>query len=135
VAFSPLEGGYRAGVLTIVDSDPGSPHTIYYRGYGAGLIYHPGSLTFAPGPVGETSLPQVVTLTAYGTSPVSFGKIFANGDFAQTNNCPSSLASGAKCQVSVTFTPTKTGPRTGSVTFDDSDLNSPNSAVLHGTGQ
>jgi phospholipase C len=135
VAFSPLDGGYRAGVLTIVDSDPGSPHTIYYRGYGAGLIYHPGLLTFAPGPVGQTSPPQVITLTAYGTSPVSFGKIFANGDFAETNNCPSSLASGAKCQVSVTFTPTKTGPRTGSVTFDDSDLNSPNSAILHGTGQ
>jgi phospholipase C len=135
VAFSPLDGGYRAGVLTIVDSDPGSPHTIYYRGYGTALRYSPGQLTFAPEPVGQTSPPQVVTLTAYGSAPVVFGKIFSNGDFAQTNNCPSSLASGAKCQVSVTFTPTKIGPRAGSVTFDDSDLNAPNSAVLSGTGQ
>jgi hypothetical protein len=135
VAFSPLDGGYRAGVVTIVDSDPGSPHTIYFRGYGTALTYSPGELTFAPEPVGQTSPPQVVTLTAYGSSPILFGNIFSNGDFAQTNNCPSSLASGATCQVSVTFTPKKAGPRVGSVTFDDSDLNSPNSAVLHGTGQ
>ncbi len=53
VAFSPLDGGYRAGVLTIVDSDPGSPHTVYYRGYGTALEYSPGQLTFAPEPVGK----------------------------------------------------------------------------------
>ena len=135
VAFSPLEGGYRAGVLTIVDSDPGSPHSIYYQGFGSSMMYSPGTLSFGTEPVGQTSAPQVVTLTAYGASPVAFGKIFANGDFAETNNCPSSLAPKAQCQVSVTFTPKKVGPRTGSVTFDDSDLNSPNSAVLSGTGQ
>lgn len=135
VAFSPLDGGYRAGVVTIVDSDPGSPHTIYFRGYGSSLIYSPGELTFPSEPVGQTSPPQTVTLTAYGSNPVNFGKIFSTGDFAQTNDCPSSLSSGSQCQVSVTFTPTKQGSRTGSVTFEDSDLNAPNSAVLHGTGQ
>jgi phospholipase C len=135
VAFSPLDGGYRAGVLTIEDSDPGSPHSIYYQGFGSSLIYAPGTLTFPTETVGQTSPPQVVTLTAYGSSPVAFGNIFATGDFAQTNNCPSSLAPGAKCQVSVTFTPKKPGTRTGEVTFDDSDLNAPNSATLSGTGQ
>jgi phospholipase C len=137
VAFSPLDGGYRAGVLTIVDSDPGSPHTIYFRGYGAALLYSPGQLTFAPEPVGQKSPPQVVTLTAYGSSPVLFGKgkVLATGDFAQTNTCPSSLSPGAKCHVTVTFTPTKKGTRVGGVVFNDSDLNSPNSVVLHGTGQ
>jgi hypothetical protein len=135
VAFSPLDGGYRAGVVTIVDSDPGSPHTIYFEGFGAALKYAPGNLTFAAETVGQTSPPQIITLTAYGASPVAFGKIITSGDFAETNNCPSSLAPGAKCQVSVTFTPKKTGPRTGSVMFEDSDLNAPNSAVLSGTGQ
>jgi hypothetical protein len=135
VAFSPLDGGYRAGVLTIVDNDPGSPHSIYYQGFGSSMMYSPGTLSFGTVPVGQTSAPQVVTLTAYGSTAVVFGKIFSNGDFAETNNCPSSLAPGSQCQVSVTFTPKKTGPRTGSVTFDDSDLNSPNSAVLSGTGQ
>lgn len=135
VAFSPLDGGYRAGVLTIVDSDPGSPHTIYYRGNGAALLYNPGQLTFAPEPVGQTSSPQTVTLTAYGSSPVLFGNIFATGDFAETNNCPSSLSPGSQCQVSVTFTPTKKGQRTGSATIDDSDRNAPDSVHLSGTGQ
>jgi len=135
VAFSPLDGGYRAGVLTIVDSDPGSPHTIYYRGNGAAVLYVPGQLTFAAEPVGQTSSPQTVTLTAYGSSPVLFGNIFATGDFAQTNNCPASLTPGSKCQVSVTFTPTKQGQRTGSVTFNDSDLNAPDAVHLTGTGQ
>ena len=135
VAFSPLDGGYRAGVVTIVDNDPGSPHTLYFEGFGAALKYAPGNLTFAAETVGQTSPPQVVTLTAYGSSAVLFGKIFANGDFAETNNCPSSLSPGKTCKVSVTFTPKKVGPRTGSVTFDDSDRNAPNSATLSGTGQ
>ncbi len=58
----------------------------------------------------------------------------ATGDFAQTNNCGSSLAAVAGCTVSVTFTPTTTGTLTGTITINDSDFMSPQIIKLTGSG-
>jgi hypothetical protein len=41
------------------------------------------------------------------------------GDFAQMNNCPSALASGASCTIAATFTPTMTGKRTAKIAVSD----------------
>ena len=55
-------------------------------------------------------------------------------DFAATNNCPASLAPGASCTVSVTFTPTATGIRIAALLIVDSDPQA-QSVSLTGTGQ
>jgi len=47
------------------------------------------------------------------------------GDFAQTNNCPLSLAPGRPCTIKVTFTPTAIGARSGQLIVTDSDSTSP----------
>jgi len=63
---------------------------------------------------------QTVTLTNSGTSALTISSIATSGDFAQTNTCPVSpatLAAGADCAISVTFTPTTTETRRGSVTL------------------
>jgi hypothetical protein len=60
--------------------------------------------------------------------------IAASGDFAQTNTCGTSLAAGASCTISVTFTPTATGSRTGTLTVSDDASNSPQSVSLTGAG-
>src|SRR5205807_8040797 len=61
--------------------------------------------------------------------------IAVTGDFAQTNNCSSTLAPGASCTVSVTFTPRMTGTRSGTLTVsDDASNGSPQSTSLSGTG-
>ena len=57
-----------------------------------------------------------------------------SGDFAQTNNCDTTLAAGASCTVNVTFTPTVTGVRTGTVSFSDNAPQSPQVVSLSGTG-
>ena len=41
------------------------------------------------------------------------------GDYVLSTSCGSTLASGASCQISVTFTPQGTGPRSGAVTISD----------------
>src|SRR5262249_15645349 len=56
------------------------------------------------------------------------------GDFAQTNNCGSSVAAGANCLINVTFTPTTVGARTAGVTLVDNAINSPQTIQLSGTG-
>ena len=57
-----------------------------------------------------------------------------SGDFAQTNNCGSSVGAGANCTISVTFTPTATGPRSASLTITDNASDSPQTIGLTGTG-
>jgi hypothetical protein len=56
-------------------------------------------------------------------------------DFAQTNNCPGSLAPGAQCNITVNFSPTGAGTRTALLNVSDNTNNSPQTASLTGTGQ
>ena len=94
----------------------------------------PGSLTFNSQVVNTTSPSQLVTLSNNQTTGLNISGISASGDFAQTNNCGSSLAAGATCAITVTFTPTVTGARSGTITVTDSATNSPQITSLAGTG-
>lgn len=98
----------------------------------------PGKLTFAAQAVGTTSPPQPVTLK--NKSPnggvLNISGIATTGDFAQTNLCPPSLNAGQKCTIQVTFTPTATGTRTGTLSVTDNSPNGlPQKVSLTGTGQ
>jgi hypothetical protein len=77
------------------------------------------SLTFADHVIGTSSPAQTVTLINGGL-PLTISGIVVTGtnatDFSQHNTCDSGLPVGAKCTITVTFTPTQTGPRTASVT-------------------
>ncbi len=55
------------------------------------------------------------------------------GDFSQTNNC-SSVATGSSCTVNVTFKPTASGTRTGTLTVTSNANNSPATVGLTGSG-
>jgi hypothetical protein len=94
----------------------------------------PSTLTFASQGVGTASAAQNLTLSNIGNDTLTISSITASGDFAQTNTCGSSLAAGASCTISVTFTPTTTGARTGVVTVTDNASTSPQTASLTGTG-
>jgi hypothetical protein len=58
----------------------------------------------------------------------------ASGDFAETNSCPASMAPAGTCTINVTFTPTATGTRTGSLTIKDNATGSPQTVTLGGAG-
>ncbi len=92
------------------------------------------SLTFTSEPVGTPSATQTVTLNNTGTAALSISGIQASGDFGETNNCTSSVAAGSSCTITVTFTPTTSGSRTGAVSITDNASNSPQSVSLTGTG-
>jgi hypothetical protein len=99
-----------------------------------GLSVSPLSLTFTAEPIGVASPKQTVVLINTSSGAVTFTSITPSGDFAQTNTCGASLAANAQCTISVTFTPTAFGARTGTIILTDSAMGSPNTINLSGTG-
>ena len=92
------------------------------------------SLSFPSQSTGTTSPPQATILTNTGSAALSISGIVASGDFAQSNTCGTSLAAGASCSITATFTPTAAGARTGSITITDNASGSPQHVTLTGTG-
>ena len=91
------------------------------------------SLTFPAQNVGSASTAQNITLLGVGSSTISSFSV--SGPFAQTNNCSSTLASGASCTVNVTFKPAGSGTQTGTLTVATNSFLAPNiSVTLSGTG-
>ena len=93
----------------------------------------PGALTFPQQAVGIQSSSQQVTVT--GVGPLSINSIIVTGDFEESDNCPSTLTSGSNCQINVTFTPSASGSRTGTLSIDSNSYFNPSVTVaLSGTG-
>ncbi len=143
VVFAPKEPGEKTGTLAFDDNAPGSPQSVTVAGTataapGPSASLSPSSLTFPSEAVGSPAAPQTVALANTGQSAMSIGAISvvgANaGDFAETNDCPASLASNATCSVSVTFTPVKAGTRIGSLAVNDDAPGSPQVIGLSGVG-
>jgi len=97
------------------------------------IAIFPGALTFGSQTVSTTAPAQLVRVTNTGADPLSL-TVSVSGDFAQTTTCGAPLASGETCSVAVTFTPTGTGTRSGTLTFLDNAPGSPHSVTLTGTG-
>lgn len=135
VTFSPTTSGSATGVVTITDNASNSPQTISLTGSGvADVTLSPGAITFTSQTVGNTSNPISVTLTNNLPTTLAITSVAVSGDFAQTNTCGTAVAGKAKCTISVTFTPTVVGKRSGTLTVTDSAGNSPQTANLTGTG-
>jgi hypothetical protein len=105
--------------------------TIYNIGHGGvckGLTFSPTGLQFPLQSVGTTSTSLTASVTNAFPLPVAISNVVAKGDFTQTNTCPASpatLGPGAECSVSVEFTPTAAGSRTGWIGFVDNAPASP----------
>jgi phospholipase C len=137
VTFHPTQVDYRYGLMQVTTNDPASPHQIRMDGLSTMVDLAPASLTFGPQTVGTTSPSQTFTVTNVGTVNLTFSGIAATGDFAETNNCLGGVTPGSSCTVTVTFTPTQTGARTGGINLSDNDgsITSPQTVTLTGTGQ
>jgi len=98
----------------------------------------PQTLSFAAQQAGTTSSAKTVTLTnnspsALLISTIAIGGTFS-GDFAQTNNCGSSLAVGASCLISVVFAPAGVGTRSATLFVFDAAGDAPQTVELNGIG-
>jgi azurin len=137
ITFTPSEDGVRNNALQVTDNAPGSPQVVALIGTGVGapqVTGLPANLTFTVQPVGSISSSQTVTLTNSGNAPLMVTSIAASGDFAQTDTCGSIVSAGGNCTMNVTFTPTATGNRMGTLTIADNASNSPQTVTLSGTG-
>ena len=143
VAFTPQATGTLTASISVADNAAGSPQTSTLVGAGAaaavpGVTFSPTSLTFASQTVGTTSAAQTVTLSNTGTAALAISGITLTGShassWAQTNTCGSSVAAGAKCTLSVTFTPAAAGALTASISVADNASGSPQAVALSGTG-
>jgi Beta-propeller repeat/Abnormal spindle-like microcephaly-assoc'd, ASPM-SPD-2-Hydin/Cep192 domain 4 len=137
VTFTPSITGTRTGTVTVTDNATGSPQTVSLTGTGTSVpvvSLSPASVTFNDQAAGTTSTAQTVTLTNTGNASLSVTGITASGDFAETNTCGTSVSAGSLCTISVTFKPTATGTRTGTVSVTDDASGSPQTASLTGSG-
>jgi hypothetical protein len=98
----------------------------------------PISLTFGTQITNTTSPAQSVALTNDGTAPLAISDITFQGtnlyEYAQTNNCGTSVAAGANCTINVTFTPSQGGVRTAALWITDNAAGSPQVVNITGTG-
>ena len=140
VAFRPQSSGVLTDTITITDNAWNSPQTISLTGTGTIVKLTPPSLGFGPQTVGTSSSPMDVTVTNVGKRTLNSIVITIVGtnwtDFSEIHpTCGSTLAAGTSCTISVTFTPTATGPRTADVSIADDGGGSPQLVPLSGTGQ
>src|SRR5215472_6510769 len=95
----------------------------------------PTRLAFGKRVLGTSSTATVVKLTNTGAGTLNISSITINGDFAISGKtCGTTVAPGANCNISVTFTPTLIGVRTGTLTFNDNAPTNPQRVTLTGTG-
>jgi hypothetical protein len=138
VTFKPWSKGTLTGSVSVSDNASGSPQTLALTGTGTYLQLSPASLSFGNQPVGTHSLPRRITLTNKGIATVSITKISVTGadlgDFTQTNTCGGSVASGASCFITVTFTPAAKGKRTANISVTNNGGGSPQTAAVSGSG-
>ena len=133
--FRPPKAGNFSAQINITDN--AGLQTVPMTGSGTGFQLSPTNIGFGRQMVGTTSPPQNVTVTnlAPVALPVTDVKIIGDNktSFAQTNNCGTSLAAKSSCTISVTFTPSRTGPIKASVEVDGGG-GAPLTAALSGTG-
>ncbi len=130
------------GLVTPV-SAAGSPQSVALSGsdttaLAPAVSLSTTSLSFGDQQTNTTSAVSTITLINSGDSALTINGIGLsgtnNGDFAQSNTCPSTLAARVSCTISVTFTPTATDSRSASVTITDNAAGSPQTVALSGTG-
>lgn len=140
VTFTPTTSGSRPGTLTIVQGGNNSPNVVTLAGTATNspfITLTPATLVFPDQRVGTASPSQSVTLGNIGNTSLTLGSSAFNisSNFAQTNNCPASLAPKATCTVNIAFLPTQAGAFTGTLFVSSNTSGLANSSVsFSGTG-
>src|SRR5205823_6211427 len=140
--FTPSVAAAEAAIVLFADDDLNSPQNVSLSGGTAPAVgLAPTNLDFGNQLLATTSAPMTVTLTNTGTAALTINSFAASGDFAATSTgasacltSPATLAAGANCSINVTFTPTTSGARTGTLSVTDNAGGSPQTVALSGNG-
>jgi hypothetical protein len=118
--------------VAVADYDNDSVITILNTGI---VAFSPTTaLNFKRQAVGTQSAAQKVRLTNNGSASLKISSMKTSSQFEMKSNCGSSVAAGASCTISVTFSPMSKGAKSGTVTINDSGSSKPMVIELTGTG-
>jgi arylsulfatase A len=142
VVFKPTSTGTKSAILTIAFGGGAASRTVALSGTGIvpGILFSvsPTSLSFGSVARGVTSAAQTVTITNSGTAVLPITSITLGGtnpgQFARTNNCPSQVAVGGNCTVTVVFKPTYKGAKSATLKITPGGGAAAKSVALSGTG-
>lgn len=137
VTFTPTAGGARSATLNIGNNVVGqNPLPVPLSGTGGVPVSHfsPNPVAFGSQLVGTTSAPQTLTISNSGSANLIISNVTISGDYAFTPSSVQPVAPGGSAQLTVTFTPTTTGSRPGTLTFVDNASATPETVTLSGTG-
>jgi uncharacterized repeat protein (TIGR01451 family) len=130
----------QSAVLMVTDSAAGSPQTVPLSGtmINPQVTLSATSVSFGTQKVGTTSVAKTVTLTNTGSTTLNLSTLSISGNFASASGTTcvngGTLTHSSSCTIKISFTPTATGSRTGSIKITDNALNSPQLVILSGTG-
>lgn len=137
VRFNPAHNvlGNRSTTLLFRDNSvTGSPQFVLLSGVATvttptvvtslGISFAPTTVSFGAQPVATTSGSQFVVVTNTGAGSLIITSIAKSGGDAQdfsspSTNCITTLAPGAQCQLSLTFTPLVSGNRAATLIVTD----------------
>jgi len=141
VSFTPHSAGLKSAMLTIGDDAPTSPQTVALGGRGLSdpqVSVSPSSLFFGSETVGTESGQQTVSITNTGGGPLAIAAIGVTGadagDFVEGDDCPTTLAIGASCSVTIGFDPAAAGLDDAALTLNDNAPGGSQSVALSGSG-
>ncbi len=124
IKFLPTATGNRTGTLTIFGNVPGGQATAALSGTGsagAAIVLNPLALNLPSTTVNSTSPRQNITISNTSTAAIAIQTpSIAGADFKITaNTCGASLAPSTGCTVSIAFTPSASGTRSGTFSITD----------------
>ena len=111
VTFTPAAIGTRPGTLGVT-SNTGTLTATLTGNAVTPLTVTSTSLAFGKVDVGA-SVAQTVTIANVTTNPLALPPLTASGNFAVATTCGTTIVPNGSCTVTVTFTPSTTGPQTG----------------------
>lgn len=137
VRFAPTAMGAAPGTVTIVSDAPTSPSVVSLTGTGIAPVISlsPASINFGNQRAGTSSAPTTVTLANTGTDTLTVTTVATSAPFAVSGiTLPATIGAGGSATFRVTYSPTVTGPSSGTVTIASDAPSGTASVPLTGNG-
>lgn len=122
-AFQTTSGGQTDTFISKIDPKTSAP----------AVAMVPYSLQFGSENIGSISAPQTTLLRNMGSAALTLSEIIV-ADFAESNDCGTTVAPASSCTFTVTFAPTVSGDLAEALTLTDNAQGGTQSVALSGTG-
>ena len=124
ITFFPNSVGAISGSIVVLGSVAGQQATALLTGTGLAppaIVFTPSTASFGTVVLGSTSPVQNITVANTGGVTTTLSPSSVTGDFrVSAYTCTNTLAASTACTLAVVFTPTASGPRSGTLSITDS---------------